>query len=138
MKQVKQMQSYFKKNIFFGLITLCVVAALLGILLPISMSDGLEEYSGRDREIAQSRLDEFKTLLSDDWSKLKARVESNYLVVPSSVGCEASSLLGENYVTVISFRTYFGVQSEVIVVTPCEYKIGSSVETLYPNLKISN
>lgn len=103
------------------------------------MSDGLEKYSGVQKEVARGALTEFaypnRGIDSiNHLGELKFRVESVRQVEPTEVGCSNSHLGEDGYITVISRRTFFGIQTGVLVVSPCDHKEGGSLEKLYPNL----
>lgn len=122
-----------------GLVILAFI--LLSILIPLSMTDGLEKYSGTERAVGSSNLAEFGYPnrgidMVSHLGELKYRVEVVEPIDPIKVGCKKSSETGQDYLTVISRRTFFGIQDQVIVVTPCEYKVGSSVKTLYPDIDL--
>ena len=122
-----------------GLVVLIFI--LLSILIPLSMTDGLEKYNGIERAVGSNNLAEFGYRnrgidMLNHLGELKYRVEMVKPIDPIKVGCEKSSEASQDYLTVISRRTFFGIQDQVIVVTPCEHKVGSSVKTLYPDVDL--
>lgn len=129
--------SFSKKTlIIVSAVGVIVVWAILSLVIPLMMSDGTDAYSGAEKEAATNALTEFGSLNNgidriNHLDDLKARVEQVKSVMSSDVGCAQGE---DGHLIVISHRTFFGIQTNVTIVTPCAVKYGQSLEALYPNL----
>lgn len=136
--ETKQQRYKWMKIVALLLVTIGLGVSVLSVTIPLNMSDGLENYSGVEREVAQDLLFEFGypwdgidriSHLGD----IKYRVE---LVknVDRSQFCtenEKPGILSKgDYLVVIARRTFFGIRDNLIAHTPCGTRYGDEAEKL--------
>jgi hypothetical protein len=118
--------------------TSLALLAALAVGIPLMQSDGTEAFGGAEKQVATSALAEFGSPYNgidrvNHLDDLRSRVERVVSVTASEVGCSPDK---HGYLVIISHRTFFGIQTGLTAVSPCEVKSGQSLQVLYPDLDL--